>query len=144
MARRGNKYSISKPIEGMYTATQAAEVAGVSRQRLHARRAMGLEPEYVVQNGRVYYPKDSFDKWLHEFQTNPKMRVRGKAKTPDSMKDMYSGGEVAALSGLSMSAFIQYRARGKGPECIAVNRGKKNRYYYPKDSFDKWLAERKK
>ena len=66
MAGKGN--ATSKPIEGMYTAGEAANLAGVSRQRLQFLRAQGLSPAFheveTTKSVRVYYPKDSFDKWL--------------------------------------------------------------------------------
>lgn len=66
MAGKGN--ATSKPIEGMYTAQEAANLAGVSRQRLQFLRAQGLSPAFhevkTAKSVRVYYPKDSFDKWL--------------------------------------------------------------------------------
>lgn len=66
MAGKGN--ATSKPIEGMYTAQEAANLAGVSRQRLQFLRAQGLSPVFhevkTTKSVRVYYPKDSFDEWL--------------------------------------------------------------------------------
>ena len=68
MARKGNKTAVSKPIKGMYTAQEAANLAGVSRQRLQFLRAQGLSPAFhevkTAKSVRVYYPKDSFDEWL--------------------------------------------------------------------------------
>lgn len=78
MSTRGNGVSI--PIEGMYTASEAANLAGVSRQRLETLRRKGQEPHFYVKENekrnRIYYPKASFDKWLEKYLQKKNKRQR--------------------------------------------------------------------